>query len=260
MVRLVRVRCSRWQFDATCGSAAKADLSLPFPAHSTISDVQHFLNTTPAFRPGHLLHLSGVRAHHTVSFRAADKERVPEFPLELREMCFHNGVGHSVRVELTNMTWGASPADAAALYPAADGLPQQPQQWSVGSTMGGAAALTNISLLAGLACSPSLFLPVPIAHVLGEAQGLGAGCVLVHAQSIQPLHPSVRTCPGGIGDGVHPSRSREEVGSKRAAPSSSEDGTSLQWGYQVVSRVLIVHYCIEQKHKFDPVRFLLLRR
>jgi len=56
------------------------------------------------------------------------------------------------------------------------------------------AAIIPLCSLPALACSPSLFSPVPLAQALKVFRTASAGCVLVQA-SLQPMHPSVRLLP-----------------------------------------------------------------
>jgi hypothetical protein len=68
--------------------------------------------------------------------------------------------------------------------------------------------------------------PVSIREALEVRDGAAAGCVLVTAQSLQPMHPAVRIWDAAA----------NLIGQKRSADAASDLQAQVKYGYQLVRR------------------------
>jgi hypothetical protein len=234
--RLLCVRVSQAQFEDICGGSVRASLSCGEVTEPMggVESCTSPLTCTPSCRPGQVLLISGLLTVHSELFASLDHgaAAMPSTVLQYLK------VRGEAAVEVLHCGWGPTAADdAPSLFP----------QWNKGNSTiltaaggpitGGqqcrTAQLFNLSVLPSLACSPSLLLPVNLAEALAQRGTVGAGCVLVHVSSLQPMHPSVRVCEGAEGEAAL------QVGQKRPAA----EGQTASWGYQVVSAVCALVRC-----------------
>jgi hypothetical protein len=235
--RLLCIRVSQVQFDDICGSSVRASLScgeVAEPAGGGESSASP-LTCTPSCRPGQVLFLSGLLTVQRELFASLDHTAAVLPATVLQYLKVRGEAG----VEVLHCGWGPTAADnAPSLFPQCTKGSAATLTSARGPTTGGqqcrSAQLFNLSVLPSLACSPSLLLPVTLAEALSQSGTIGAGCVLVHVSSLQPMHPSVRVCEGTECE------SALQVGKKRP---TTEDGQTARWGYQVVSAACALVHC-----------------
>jgi hypothetical protein len=235
--RLPCIRTSQAQFEDVCGSSVRVSLScgeVTEPAGGGESSVSP-LTCTPSCRPGQVLLLSGLLTVHRELFASLDHTAavLPATVLQYVRVC------GEAAVEVLHCGWGPAAADdAPSLFPQCNKASTTVLNAARGPITGGqqcrTAQLLNLSVLPSLACSPSLLLPVTLAEALSQSGTIGAGCVLVHVSSLQPMHPSVRVCEGAECEAA------QQVGQKRSA---TANGQTVSWGYQVVSAAFVLVRC-----------------